>query len=1708
MKELKLLLSINLTLVLLLGALFPVTALATELPAGEPVETELSTPPEEMAEEASEAEAITLFEEPASVEEGEEELILAQVIDENLVASGICGTGVTWTLDADGVLTVSGSGKMEDYENSAAAPWYSFRSSIKKAVFEEGVTSVGSYAFGSSYYRLLTELICADGLQTIGSHAFSYCGALASVTLPDGLQTIGYQAFYDCDALASITLPDGLQTIGSHAFYDCDALTTIEIPGTVDSIDNYTFSNCAQLQTITFHEGIQNISRNSFNGCVSLQSVIIPDSVEAIEESAFYGCSSLKTVTIGSGIRNIGYHAFSGCAVLSSVEIDTYEVLVNTNDSFAPSATVTYKSYTSEDVIETWNIGSESETDATATLYGNGHLIIEGTGAIKCADWPKTIKTLTIGNGITNIPYEAFENFTALETAEIGSSVKTIESYAFYGCTALTTVKIDAYEMQVTIPSTAFPPNATVTFKTAVSDDVVQTWSIGALDETDATATLYSDGRLVISGEGEIKSGNWSNTITSLVIEDGITNVPANAFNNFDSLTRVTLGGDIETIGSNAFKDCGSLSDVTLGSGIINIGYRAFYNCPLLKGIDFPSGLSAIGSQAFYNSGLIGINIPNSVTDIDSQAFANCTTLSSIKIGTGLRWLGDSVFSDCKNLTQIAWNAKSCNDLYADSSVFYAAGKDSTGITLTIGTSVTSIPAYLFYTSSNDADSDINLIAIETNSQRLSRIGAFAFYRCAKLTSVDLGSALKYIDDGAFNSCSALTSVTLPISLNQIGRKAFFRTGLSAVDIFSNVTSIGEDAFTECAASPFVFRGISGTYAEAYAKENQIAFLSYTQSGMIGNLTWAFDLDSKTLTFSGSGAISNYTDNQPWKDYLSLIETISLSDGITTIGNNAFSACSEVGEIHIPASVNKISASAFENCSNLEEFYFYGTPPSFVTDAGSETNTPFPDHTTVYYLRSATGWDSVTWENCTFEGFSDQIVYLYLNGNHNSVSNRKLTRYQGDTVSLEEYSTYALNELRYYTSAADLLSWNTKQDGSGTDYEPDDEITVNETTTLYAQWDVPTISINGITFDAQTSMAWDTWEYVRGRNGRPGTLYLDDYNGIGIQSPSPLKIYVNGNCTIAGGIETPTNTNYISYIYLSGDDTLTINSDLQSAIYGAGYQFNIWDDAAVTILGGNSAPAVDVNSLGIYGDGQIKVTSSYTTAITVEDYIDINLNGIAEISGTTKAIDPGNDYFIGSHLAIYNSTEDTMAEDYDGGAYLRTEPMPWYLTLHANGGSWIDQTSSERTVKALLTEKADLTPYSKLLTNDGFILAGWCDDTDSVEYPVDGQVVSAANLTLFAVWEARSLVVDGSTYAPNKTHSGNGWSYTPASDSAVAHLTLNNYSGTQIYSTGDIRITANGQTSIIGAVGKPAIQSKGTLLLETNGETTIQGGSGESAILATESISVINEGDLSIRGGDGGSAISTPESLEIENNGSFSAVGGTISYALYAEEEISISGSGKDVFVSGAASRPSVSSGNLILMDDLKFYGGDNANVAKRTMPCTYYPYIRIQPKTVLVNLNANGGTIEGLSLLSSEQAQGADNIVLLQAETPERFGFEFTGWNSKADGSGTEYHPGEQYLFDESIDTLNLYAQWTEKDYDVSIGNQIKVRLREKLPDGATALFVSYDTDGKMLSVVSGTVSTDGLLHFPKSALSDAATYKLIFFDNKNRPCHDSYTL
>ena len=308
--------------------------------------------------------------------------------------SGYCGgegdgTNLTWTLDNEGTLTISGSGAMKNYSTKFVkdrAPWSGWRDGhgVKTLKISNGVTSIGDYAF---YDSNPTSVTIPNSVTSIGDRAFFQCSGLTSVTIPNGVTSIGDYAFQFCGALTNLDMPDGLISIGNHAFDNCQSLENVTIPASVTHIGKYAFHYGPK--SVIISEGVTSIGEYAFESCKRLTSLIIPDSVTSIGDHAFAYCSGLTSVVIPNSATSLGNWAFAYCSNLTSVIIPD-------------SATI-------------------------------------GEGAFTNC---KGLTNVTIGNGVTSIGHNAFENCDGLTSVIIPDSVTFIGDRAFEDCDGLTSVII------------------------------------------------------------------------------------------------------------------------------------------------------------------------------------------------------------------------------------------------------------------------------------------------------------------------------------------------------------------------------------------------------------------------------------------------------------------------------------------------------------------------------------------------------------------------------------------------------------------------------------------------------------------------------------------------------------------------------------------------------------------------------------------------------------------------------------------------------------------------------------------------------------------------------------------------------------------------------------------------------------------------------------------------------------------------------------------------------------------------------------------------------------------------------------------------------------------------------------------------------------------------------------------------------------------
>lgn len=234
-----------------------------------------------------------------------------------VVISGTCGGALTWKLDSKGTLTISGTGAMTDYTKSGVAPWNKDYEEIRFVVIENGVTTIGEYAFENC--TLLESVAISDSVEKIGKYAFSGCSALKRISLPDSIAQIGDHAFR-ASGLEAVKIPEGVTLLGEGMFARCPNLQTVELPSTLQTIREIAFIGSG-LNKIILPENLKYIGYECFYECTNLEEIKIPDSVTILDYSVFEGCSSLKKVTLSKGLKRISQTMFAMCHNLTEITI-------------------------------------------------------------------------------------------------------------------------------------------------------------------------------------------------------------------------------------------------------------------------------------------------------------------------------------------------------------------------------------------------------------------------------------------------------------------------------------------------------------------------------------------------------------------------------------------------------------------------------------------------------------------------------------------------------------------------------------------------------------------------------------------------------------------------------------------------------------------------------------------------------------------------------------------------------------------------------------------------------------------------------------------------------------------------------------------------------------------------------------------------------------------------------------------------------------------------------------------------------------------------------------------------------------------------------------------------------------------------------------------------------------------------------------------
>ena len=507
-------------------------------------------------------------------------LLPAAALAADFVASGTCGaegdgSNLTWTLDSDGTLTISGTGAMKDFTSDESfmifpeTPWNQHTKDIHKIVVSDGVTTIGNCAFLACSAE---SILLPDSVERIGDKAFGFT-SISEIIIPEGVKSIGEYVFSNCN-LANVTLPNSLESIGEFAFFCCMSLQQLLIPANVSSIGTLAFEGCISLQEILVDE--RNAAYSSLDGvlfnagktevifCPSTRAdtYVIPDSVMSIGAYAFAHCGKLTDITFPDRLARIGDHAFSGCASLTRLTIPSGVTQIG-KSAFEACGSLTG--------IWVTDGNSNYSNDKNGVLFN-----YDKTELVRC---PAAISgTYEIPNGVTTLDSFAFEGCELLTGVSIPDGVVRIGESAFAYCKGLTSIAI---------------PEGVTTI-------------------------------------GEFTFVNCA-SLMEATLPDGVTEIGDDAFEYCYALERITLPDGLTSIGEAAFNACKSLASVVIPDGVTNVAYYAFQMCESLVSATIPDSVTSIDECAFGScKALTSITIGNQVAEIGPSAFISCDNLKDV----------------------------------------------------------------------------------------------------------------------------------------------------------------------------------------------------------------------------------------------------------------------------------------------------------------------------------------------------------------------------------------------------------------------------------------------------------------------------------------------------------------------------------------------------------------------------------------------------------------------------------------------------------------------------------------------------------------------------------------------------------------------------------------------------------------------------------------------------------------------------------------------------------------------------------------------------------------------------------------------------------------------------------------------------------------------------------------------------------------------
>lgn len=713
--------------------------------------------------------------------------------------------------------------------------------------------------WSATYGSKVTEIIVDDTVTTIGNYLFYGHSALQKVTFGSGLTRIGDYAFANCTAFeaqdAEWNCP--VTEFGSYAFANC-SIKNAGIPATITKLGIGVFSGnpVEQISYRATAAAAHTADVVPFSGLADSvdTTITIADSVTSVPAFMFYK-AEVEKIIIGTGVASIGEAAFSGSK--------TAEVAI-------PNGNAAYR------------------VNADGNLYTADNLtIIAYLGKHQDAAY-------TLATGVNTIAAGAFYGHPYLERMTFDATVINIGKEAFFACEKLESIAVNDF-----MDEASFLAEVTVGENWSGNAEVIFSglaWDIGVTKGA-MTATLYSDGRLAITGSGLMK--NWASASA------------VDWYSKRNTITKVTFDGDIQSIGAYAFSGCESLSDCVLPDSVSSIGQYAFFDC---KGITF-------------------FRVPDKVTTINTYTFANCTSLYWVDCGLGVQSIEPFAFAGCPTARYIAINGSATevkgNAFQGDkNATLLIVGKqqmtdftDYTGINDAATGSVDTKVFRICYLKDIEQGRLLKRYAANNTTAAIGSTGSYANTSDLYAYSFDSNNDGKadYLHVAGASAMETTWADKTQVPWNEI------RETLTKVCVEDDVTSVGPYAFEDCTALTFARIGKGAATFSTHAFYNCSSlkeFLCNVRSFSTGSLT------ADSNVFVNAGASDGFS--------------VVFEDDATRIPGYLFYNCKNLTNLTLGKGISSINSFAFAGCTGMKTLYIKSTKidstdPKIFTDAGKDS---------------------------------------------------------------------------------------------------------------------------------------------------------------------------------------------------------------------------------------------------------------------------------------------------------------------------------------------------------------------------------------------------------------------------------------------------------------------------------------------------------------------------------------------------------------------------------------------------------------------------------------------------------------------------------------------------------------------------------------------------------------------------------------------------